>query len=204
MTTYSFHDAIHVLDHADGSKYSFEFLRDLYIVRNGVQRFAIPGRQAGLLPRDGYRTDFASIPGRRSLKKLLEPQRLIRAAVVDPLIKFAVWVYRKIEGAIQLIGYFVDKVAYAAVLHDWLYSTRQVPAKFADTVFFDILRGAGVWSARVMHSAVWTFGWMFYLGYPDDEVREDRELGRSAMDRFFARWPDLATAPPAYLTVSAG
>lgn len=192
MTRYAFLGPIHVLDHEDNSQYPFEFLRDLFVVRNGLQRFAIPGRQDAPLFRFGYRTDFASIPGRKILKKLLEPQNLIPASVVDVAIKFAVWVYRKIQGVISLVGYFVDKVAYAAVLHDWLYSTRQVPCSFANQAFFDILNGASVWSARLMYSAVCMFGWKFYDGYPDDEVRQDRELGQTAMDRFLAAVPDAA------------
>lgn len=203
MMRYRFYGPIHVLDHADGSQYPYELLEDVYVVRWDCQRFAIPGRQSGLLPREGYRTDFASIPGRRSLKKLLEPQNLIRAEY-DASIKWAVWVYRMNNGVQELLGYFVDRVAYAAIMHDWLYSTRQVSCAFANEIFDDILRGAKVWSAWLMYQAVSIFGSKFYNSYPIEEVREDRELGRIAMDRFFAAIPDLSLeAAPPYLSFQA-
>ena len=202
---YRFYGPIHVLDHDDGSQYPYEILEDVYLVRWDCQRFAIPGRQRGVMEREGYRTDFASIPGRKSLKKLLEPQKLIKAAF-DATIKWAVWVYRKVaDGVEKCIGYFVDKVAYAAVVHDWLYSTRQVSCVFANEIFYDILRGAKVWSAWIMYQAVSMFGPAFYDGNPIEEVRADRELGQTAMDRFFAAFPDaiLGEVCP-YLSVVAG
>ena len=202
---YRFYNSIHVLRHGDGRKYPFELLRDVYLVRHSWQRIAIPGRQGGTWPRPGFETDFASIPGRRTLKRILEPQNLVPCCVVDESIKWAVWVYDDVGGGPVLSGYFIDKVAYAALLHDWLYSTRLVPCEHANEFFFEVLRASGVWSSWVMFKAVDLFGWAFYESNPLYEVREDRELGQSAMDRFLAWLPDadLQAALP-YLTVPAG
>ena len=202
---YRFYGSIHVLRHRDGRPYPFELLRDVYVVRDGWQRFAVPGRQGGVWRRPGFETDFASIPGRRTLKRLLEPQNLVPCCEVDESIEHAVWVYDDVDGAPVLAGYFIDKVAYAALLHDWLYATRIVSCDAANEYFFDLLRGMGVWSSWVMFKAVDLFGWAFYASNVPDEVREDRELGQSAMDRFFEAIPDvkLQDVRP-YLAVPAG
>lgn len=199
---YRFYNSIHVLRHTDGRKYPFELLRDVYLVRGAWQRFAIPGRQGGAWPRPGFETDFASIPGRRTLKRLLEPQNLVECCEVDESIKWAVWVYDEVNGVPVLVGYFIDKVAYAALLHDWLYSTRIVSCDMANDFFFEVLKGAGVWSSFVMFKAVDLFGWAFYDCNSLHEVRGDRELGQSAMDRFIEHLPDwkIAESSP-YLTI---
>lgn len=199
---YRFYSPIHVLRHKDGRKYPFELLRDVYLVRGAWQRFAIPGRQTGAWPRAGFETDFASIPGRRTLKRILEPQNLVPCCEFDPMIKWAVWVYDDVDGVPVLSGYFVDRVAYAALLHDWLYAARLVACTQANDFFFEVLRGAGVWSSFIMYKAVDMFGWAFYDRNPLYEVREDRELGRTAMDRFFEWLPEgRLQDEPAYLTV---
>lgn len=202
---YRFYNSIHVLRHRDGRAYPLELLRDVYLVRDGWQRFAIPGRQGGVLPRPGFETDFASIPGRHTLKRLLEPQDLVPCCEVDESIERAVWVYDDVDGVPVLAGYFIDPVAYAALLHDWLYAARVVACDMANRYFFEILKGLNVWSSWIMFKAVDLFGWAFYDNNPIGEVREDRELGQAAMDRFFSAIPDLKLQEAfPYLTVPAG
>lgn len=201
---YRFYNQIHVIDHQDKSTYAYEFFHDLNALRNRNHRISIPGRRVvdGKVV-EGYRTDFASIPGRKSLKKLLEPQNLIRADKVDASIRWAVWVYHIVDGEVVLYGYFVDRIAYAAVVHDWLFSTRSVACTLANEIFFGILRCGGVWYGFVLYSGVASLGWVFYNGYPDSEVAEDRELGRASMRDFLVSVPDavLETTVP-YLDVA--
>lgn len=200
---YRFYNQIHVIDHQDSSTYAFEFYKNLNAVRGDQHRISIPGRRT--VPgfeREGYRTDFASIPGRKSLKKLMEPQNLKRADKVDPTIKWAVWVYHiAADGSIFLYGYFIDRIAYAAVVHDWLFSTRMVSVMLANNIFFEILRCGDVWYSGILYSGVVLLGWYFYNGYPSKEVAEDRDLGRLSMYEFLNDVPQLEDAVP-YMDVS--
>lgn len=45
---YRFYNSIHVLRHRDGRPYPLELLRDVYLVRDGWQRFAISRSRTGL------------------------------------------------------------------------------------------------------------------------------------------------------------
>lgn len=204
--TYRFFGSIHVLRHKDGRKYPFELLRDFRFVRNGYQRFVVPGRQEWPWWRRGFETDFGSIPGKNSLKRWLEPQDLVPCSEVDESIKHAVWVYD--DGPNDkpiLVGYFIDFVAIPALVHDWLYAARLVSCELANEIFFDLLKGFKVWSSWIMYKAVSLFGWIFYDGNPIEEIRQDRELGQVAMDRFFADVPDSKLHElSSYLAVPAG
>lgn len=163
---------IHVLNRKDGSQYPLTNLRDFVCIHNG-KLIVVP---------EGYETDFASIPT-KWLKRKLEPQKLVPAMKYRPGKKFVVWVYEYNNGGIPVIvGYIEDPVAYAAVVHDWLYSTECVSRSRADSIFFDILRENRVWSAYLMYAAVRVGGWPSFP-HKRIEVIEDRELGREAYTR---------------------
>lgn len=54
------------------------------------------------------------------------------------------------------------QVIIAALVHDYLYSTKITPRDIADRVFYDLLRQSGMrWSkARAAYLAVRSFGWL--------------------------------------------
>jgi len=163
---------IHVLDKQDKSKYPLRLLRD----------FACLYDNKLIVPPMGYDTDFASIPT-KWLKRRLEPQKLIACKEYKSGIKYSVWVYHlDSNGKPVLVGYIVDPVAYAAVIHDWLYSTECVSRAYADRVFYDILHHANVKWDWLMYAGVRVGGWPSYP-HKKSEVSEDRALGREAYKR---------------------
>lgn len=196
---------IRVLDHRDGSTYPFEILRDWRFTM-GRYRVSVPGRRwRSGKAREGFRTDFASIPGRRSLKRLLEPQRLIPCSEESldhgPHV---VYVYVLGAGGLPvMVGRFQDPVAAPAVAHDWFYSTHLVPRVFADKVFRDLLRANGVWSSGVMYHSVRWFGGFAYDRCDLEEMRHDRDLGETSIKEWFEENPDPFTGP-VWRTVLAG
>ena len=52
----------------------------------------------------------------------------------------------------------------AATIHDYLYTTRKVPRKIADKVFYEILQDDKIdsWRAWLMYRAVRLFGFLSY------------------------------------------
>lgn len=59
----------------------------------------------------------------------------------------------------------MGNIAHApAVVHDYLYSSREVSRREADEVFYEAMRVIGVpkWKALPMFWAVRAFGWRFY------------------------------------------
>lgn len=57
-----------------------------------------------------------------------------------------------------------DTANAAAVVHDYLYSTKKLPRRIADAVFLEAMAVSGVpwWRRRMMHLAVRAFGWRAY------------------------------------------
>lgn len=55
----------------------------------------------------------------------------------------------------------VGKYAPAAVVHDWLYSTKKLSRKEADKIFLRAMKELGVslWKRYIMYFAVRAFGW---------------------------------------------
>lgn len=163
---------LHVLNMKNGAQYPFQNLRDFVCIHNG-RLIVVP---------KGYETDFASIPT-KWLKRRLEPQKLVPAAKYRPGKKFVVWMYEYNNmGVPVVVGYIEDPVAYAAVVHDWLYSTECISRAEADRIFFDILRDNRVWSAYLMYAAVRVGGWPSFP-HKRNEVEEDCALGREAYTR---------------------
>lgn len=162
---------IHVLNKKDKSQYPMKLIHDFACIYDG--KLIAPSRD--------YETDFASIPF-KWLKRRLEPQKLIKCSEYKAGIKYSVWVYELIDGVVTLVGYIIDPVAYAAVIHDWLYSTECVSRSYADRVFFDILQENDVWSSYIMYAAVRLGGWPSFP-HKRIEVQEDRQLGRYAYTR---------------------
>jgi len=170
--TIVFANEIHVLNKKDGSQYPLVLVKDLICIYKG-KLIVVP---------KGYATDFASIPT-KWLKRKLEPSKLNVSWKYREGKKFAVWVYENdADGVPQIVGYIEDPVAYAAVIHDWLYSTECVSRSYADRVFFDILQENDVWSSYIMYAAVRLGGWPSFP-HKRIEVQEDRQLGRYAYTR---------------------
>lgn len=67
----------------------------------------------------------------------------------------------RIPLAYMLFGGVAKK---AAVVHDYLYSTKMLGRDMADAVFLDAMEASGVawWRRRLMYRAVRVFGWTIY------------------------------------------
>jgi len=55
-----------------------------------------------------------------------------------------------------------DKFNKAAVVHDWLYHTKELPRKDADKVFLEAMLVLGIpkWKAYLFYLVVRLFGWL--------------------------------------------
>ena len=191
-----FPSVLRVIDHRDGSKYPLEIFTDFGCVDPSGGTLVVPGwfSRPGYPPIRDYRTDFASIPT-KMLKRMLEPWRLTRCVTECIDKPWVVYVYHLDANGIPfLFGYLVDPIAYAAVIHDWLYSTEQVARGIADRIFYEILRQGGVWSAYPMYAAVRSFGGLSFP-HPPDEVTEDLILGAQAADRWCRAWGGVSALP---------
>lgn len=179
---------LRVIDHRSREQYPLEVFTDFGCVTPTGWTIVAPGRffrGDGSLVQ-GYRTDFASIPT-KSLKRMLEPWRLKRCSAENIPGPWVVYVYHlDANGVPFLFGYLADPIAYAAVVHDLLYSLEVVARGIADRIFYEILKQAGVWSAYPMYLAVRAGGWVSFP-HPPEEVREDRDLASLA----HARWGQL-------------
>lgn len=193
--TYTFPRVLRVLDRRDGTKYPFEGLGDFACLSSVGYRTVVPGRAATLpsglaLPggAEGFLTDFASVPT-KPLKRWLAPQELVPCFGENIQGPWVVYVYHlDADGELVLAGFIRSAVAFAAYIHDWLYSIESIPRAVCDRIFYEILVQGGMWSAYLMYSAVRVGGGLCWP-HPLDEVREDRELGRQAM----LRWIDTYT-----------
>lgn len=193
--TYRFPRPLRVLDHQTRVQYPLEVFTDFGCVTPTGWTIVAPGRffrgDGSLV--EGYRTDFASIPT-KLLKRMLEPQRLIRCAAECIDKPWVVYVYHLDSNGIPfLYGYLIDPIAYAAVLHDLLYSLEVVARGIADRIFYEVLKQGGVWSAWPMYAAVRSFGGLSFP-HPPEEVREDRDLASLA----HSRWRDGLGGTPAF------
>lgn len=185
----AFPSVLRVIDHRVKVQYPLEVFSDFGCVDPSGGTLVVPGRfcRPGMPHVEGYRTDFASIPT-KLLKRMLEPWRLKRCSEENIPGPWVVYVYHlDAHGIPFLYGYLVDPIAYAAVIHDWLYSTEQVARGIADRIFYEILVQGGVWSAWPMYAAVRAGGWTSFP-HPADEVTEDLLLGAQAVDRWCAAW----------------
>ena len=61
-----------------------------------------------------------------------------------------------------------DKFNKAAVVHDWLYHTKEVDRKTADQIFLEALLVLGIprWKAYLFYAAVRLFGWTHWKKKP--------------------------------------
>lgn len=187
---------LRVIDHRSKERYPLEVFTDFGCVDPSGGTLVVPGwcPRPGHPPIRGYRTDFASIPT-KLLKRMLEPWRLKRCTEENIDKPWVVYVYHlDAQGVPFLFGYLVDPIAYAAVIHDWLYSTEQVARGIADRIFYEILKQGSVWSAYPMYLAVRAGGWASFP-HPSDEVTEDLLLGAQAADRWCAAWGGVSALP---------
>lgn len=171
---------LYLVDHCRG-KYPLEILLDLPIYkRDGTLLTVVGGRWR---KKPGYRTDLASIPTKK-LKDFLEPKRRKPWSGEEIKGDWVVYVYKEDEDGTLVPDYwFRSCVAYAAVVHDWLYSLELVERAFADAIFLEILGLDRVWSRFIMYAAVRAGGWPSYP-HPPAEVSEDRILAAEALDRW--------------------
>lgn len=142
-----FNDSIHVLE-GDG-KYPYTLLRSVAFDHPKYGRIVIP---------KGYTTDFASIPT-RVLKKMLEPMKRYPATTHDFGWPNLVVFYKITVGGIVPDTKMDDPIAYAALVHDWIYSIEMFPRSVCDAIFRDILREFKVESRNMMYWAVRLGGW---------------------------------------------
>ena len=57
-----------------------------------------------------------------------------------------------------------DKFNKAAVIHDWLYHSKQFDRKLADRIFFEAMEVLGIakWKRYLFYYIVRIFGWRYY------------------------------------------
>ena len=144
-SSFRFSNRIHVLE-GDG-KYPYTLLESVEFWHSKYGRIVIP---------KGYTTDFASIPT-RVLKKLMEPQH--RRPASNYLGLVGVRFYALTVDGIMPRTAMDDPIAYAALVHDWVYSIEMFPRSTCDKIFRDILRGFNVESRNLMYWAVRLGGW---------------------------------------------
>lgn len=67
-----------------------------------------------------------------------------------------------------------DTAQEAAVVHDWLYTTKTVDRKTADSIFLEAMQDTGIawWRRRMMHAAVRAFGESAYDKGKDKPERD--------------------------------
>ena len=142
-----FNEIIKVLD-GDG-KYPYTLMESVCFTHPKWGRIVIP---------KGYTTDFASIPT-WVLKKLLEPEHRRPSDHPDYDWKHLVVFYKvKVNGIVPDTK-MDDPIAYAALVHDWVYSIEMFPRSVCDRIFVDILREFKVPTAGLMYWAVRLGGW---------------------------------------------
>lgn len=173
---------LYLVDHSRG-EYPLEVLLDTPIYKRDGTLLTVVGGRCG--KKEGYRTDLASIPTKK-LKDLLEPKKRRPWGGEEIKGDWVVYVYKTDDDGELVPDYwFRSCVAYAAVVHDWLYSLELVERAFADAIFLEILSIDGVWSRYIMYAAVRAGGWPSYPHAPT-EVSEDRILAAEALDRWYS------------------
>lgn len=133
------------------------FQRPLVVTPNAdgvLWRLDAPFSWAYISVPAGFKTDFASIP----------PLSLIGGVFAS--VAFVAgwqWLFWAAMAVVLISHLLLHTGSYtrAAVIHDWLYSTRQLSRSASDWALFEAMRACGthLWKRCVIWLAVRCFGW---------------------------------------------